>query len=78
VGCEGLSEGSLTGLSRKADAPGLPKNALILALNQPDNIAKIIGTLFELYPDIHVLVADDHSPDPPDASPRDCKVNTPI
>jgi dolichol-phosphate mannosyltransferase len=31
--------------------------------NERDNIAKLIPALYDLYPAIHVLVVDDHSPD---------------
>jgi dolichol-phosphate mannosyltransferase len=36
---------------------------VIPTLNERDNIAKLVETLFGLYPAIHVLVVDDHSPD---------------
>jgi dolichol-phosphate mannosyltransferase len=61
----GVAKGSVPGFSRMADAPVFTKNAAVVipTLNERDNIAKIIGTLLDLYPDIHVLVVDDHSPD---------------
>ena len=36
---------------------------VIPTFNERDNIPKIIKTLLGLFPDIHVLVVDDHSPD---------------
>jgi dolichol-phosphate mannosyltransferase len=36
---------------------------VIPTFNERDNIARIVGALLDLYPDIHVLVVDDHSPD---------------
>jgi dolichol-phosphate mannosyltransferase len=53
------------GVPWKMDAPVPAKNAAVVipTLNERDNIAKIIGILLALYPDIHVLVVDDCSPD---------------
>lgn len=41
------------------------QNAVVVipTFNERDNIAKLVETLFRLYPEIHVLVVDDHSPD---------------
>ena len=36
---------------------------VIPTFNERDSIPKIIEALFDLYPDIHILVVDDHSPD---------------
>jgi len=36
---------------------------VIPTFNERDNVPKLIATLFGLYPEIHVLVVDDHSPD---------------
>ena len=45
--------------------PIAAKDAVVVipTFNERDNIAKLVETLFGLYPEIHVLVVDDHSPD---------------
>lgn len=42
-----------------------PANAVVVVptYNERANIGKLVERLFELYPAIHVLVVDDHSPD---------------
>jgi 4-amino-4-deoxy-L-arabinose transferase-like glycosyltransferase len=47
-------------------APGIATaNAVVVipTFNERHNIAKLVETLFRLYPEIHVLVVDDRSPD---------------
>jgi dolichol-phosphate mannosyltransferase len=41
------------------------ENAVVVVptFNERDNIAKLVETLLRLYPEIHILVVDDHSPD---------------
>jgi dolichol-phosphate mannosyltransferase len=41
------------------------QNAVVVVptFNERDNIPKLVETLIGLYPDIHILVVDDHSPD---------------
>jgi len=41
------------------------KNAVVVVptFNELDNIPQIIKALIDLYPDIHILIVDDHSPD---------------
>lgn len=41
------------------------KNTVVVVptFNERDGIAKLIETIFGLYPEIHILVVDDHSPD---------------
>ena len=43
----------------------LTRNAAVVipTFNERHNIAGLVETLFDLYPDIHILVVDDHSPD---------------
>jgi dolichol-phosphate mannosyltransferase len=55
----------LTEHSPGAAAPVSPGNAVVVipTFNECDNIPKIVQTLFGLYPQLHVLVVDDHSPD---------------
>jgi len=36
---------------------------VVPTFNERDNIAQLVETVFGLYPDIHMLVVDDHSPD---------------
>ena len=36
---------------------------VVPTLNESENISKLIETVFGLYPEIHILVVDDHSPD---------------
>jgi dolichol-phosphate mannosyltransferase len=42
-----------------------PQNAVVVipTFNERGNIAKLVGTLLGAYPEIRVLVVDDHSPD---------------
>jgi dolichol-phosphate mannosyltransferase len=60
-----LGNAGVTGVSGSVDVPVAMKNAVVVipTFNERDNIARIIGTVLDLYPDIHVLVVDDHSPD---------------
>jgi len=46
-------------------SPIAPENTAVVipTYNERDNIPKIIAALLQPYPDIHVLVVDDHSPD---------------
>jgi dolichol-phosphate mannosyltransferase len=55
----------LTGHNLKPASHIQTGNAVVLipTFNESDNIERLIKTLFDLYPDIHVLVADDNSPD---------------
>jgi dolichol-phosphate mannosyltransferase len=41
------------------------ENAVVVipTFNERDNIPKLVDTVLGLYPDIHILVVDDHSPD---------------
>lgn len=41
------------------------RNAVVVVptFNEADNVPKLIETVFRLYPDIHMLIADDQSPD---------------
>ena len=45
--------------------PFSPQSAAVVipTFNEKDNIAKIIELVLGLYPGIHILVVDDHSPD---------------
>ena len=48
------------------DATGIAaRNAVVVipTFNERDTIPKLVEALFGLYPEIHVLVVDDHSPD---------------
>ena len=36
---------------------------IVPTFNERDNVPKLIETVFRLYPEIHMLVVDDHSPD---------------
>jgi dolichol-phosphate mannosyltransferase len=52
--------------TRPEPAPGVAtQNAVVVVptFNERTNIARLVDTLFGLYPNIHVLVVDDHSPD---------------
>jgi len=50
---------------KSAAAAVAPQNAVVVVptFNERENIPEIIKALFGLYPDIHILVVDDHSPD---------------
>ena len=55
----------MTSHKLKPDSPIQTRNAVVLipTFNESDNIERLIKTLFDLYPDIHILVMDDNSPD---------------
>jgi len=56
-----------------------PARAVVVipTFNERDNIPKIVRELFSLYPAIHVLVVDDHSPDGTAAVVRDLRTEWP-
>ena len=50
--------------ARFGTAPAMRNVVVVIpTFNERDNIASLVGILFGLYPEIHVLVVDDHSPD---------------
>jgi dolichol-phosphate mannosyltransferase len=51
--------------SLKRDSGVETRNAVIVVptFNERDNISKLVETVFRLFPEIHLLVVDDHSPD---------------
>jgi dolichol-phosphate mannosyltransferase len=55
----------LTDHSQGTASPVSPGNAVVVipTFNEGENIPKLVQMLFALYPELHVLVVDDHSPD---------------
>lgn len=59
------ARGGRTGQASLRALAVAPRNAAIVipTYNELDNIPKLVATVLGLYPDIHILVVDDHSPD---------------
>jgi dolichol-phosphate mannosyltransferase len=50
--------------ARFGTAPAIRNTVVVIpTYNERDNISGLIGILFCLYQEIHVLLVDDHSPD---------------
>ena len=66
--CNSLAEQPLKRASGVAT-----RNAVVVVptFNERNNISKLVETVFTLYPEIHLLVVDDHSPDGTAGAVRD-------
>jgi dolichol-phosphate mannosyltransferase len=73
-----IDDGNLANSARVGHSPlrGVAvaaQNAAIVipTFNERENIPKLVETVLGLYPDIHILVVDDHSPDGTSAAVRE-------
>ena len=70
---DGTGAGLMTDRTPALDSAVATGNAAVVipTFNERDNIPKLIAALLGLYPDIHILVVDDHSPDGTSAAVRE-------
>jgi dolichol-phosphate mannosyltransferase len=60
-----MEDGQNPSVSSAANRPVSPQNAVVVipTFNEKDNVPELVKTLSGLYPELHILIVDDHSPD---------------